>query len=142
MIKSGRMMLPQGGKGMIQPIFVDDTVEGIMLAAERGGIGESYLLAGSEAVTCRDFFGYYADMVGKSRVPSVPAVAARALAVFMTGVSRITGKPAQLTLTAVRGLCLQATYDGDKARRVLGFEPKTDLATGMAAVRQWLKEAV
>jgi 2-alkyl-3-oxoalkanoate reductase len=140
MLKSGRMMLPGRGQGLIQPIFVDDTVEGILLAAQRGRVGEAYLLVGPAVVTCSGFFRYYAAMVGKSRMPSVPPLAAETLAVCMTGLARVSGRPAMLTRTTVRGLCLQATYNGAKARLELGFEAKTDLATGMQAVRRWLQE--
>lgn len=141
MLKEGTMMLPGGGRGLLQPIFVDDAVEGILLAAERGAVGEAYLLAGPEVVTCREFFGFYAGMVGRNRMPSVPARAAEALAVLVTAAARLVGKPALLSPTTVRGLCLQATYDVEKARRDLGFEAKTDLATGMQAVDRWLKES-
>jgi nucleoside-diphosphate-sugar epimerase len=138
MMKSGWMMLPDGGKGVIQPIFADDVVEGILAAAQRGAVGEAHILCGSSVMSCAQFFGHYAEMVGKNKMPSVPSRLAEGMALLMTGVSRISRRPALLTRTAVRGLCLQATYDGGKARRELGFEPKTDLAAGMRAVREWL----
>jgi nucleoside-diphosphate-sugar epimerase len=140
MINSGQMMLPGGGKGLIQPIFADDAVEGIMAAARRGAVGEAYILCGSAVVSCSDFFGNYAEMVGKSKMPSMAPRLAEGMALLMTGASRVTGRPALLTRTAVRGLCMRATYDGEKARRELGFEPKTDLETGMRAVKRWLEE--
>ena len=140
MIKSGRMRLPGGGQGVIQPVFVDDVVEGILAAVKRGAVGEAYILCGSAVVSCSEFFGHHAQMVGRSEMRSMPPWLAEAMALMMTGVSRILRSPAPLTRTAVRGLCLQATYDGGKARRELGFEPKTDLATGMRAVEQWLKD--
>jgi len=140
MIKSGRMMLPDGGKGVIQPIYVDDAVEGILAAARRGTVGQAYLLCGSVVVSCSDFFGRYAEMVGGGRMPSVPKRLAEAMAVALTGLGRATRRPALLTRTAVRGICLQATYDGGKARQDLGFEPEVDLAAGMRAVQRWLEE--
>jgi hypothetical protein len=103
-------------------------------------VGEAYILCGPVAVSCPEFFGHYVDMVGKTRVPSPPPRLAVGLARLMTGVCRVTGKPALLTGTAVRGLCLQATYDGDKARGELGFEAKTDLETDMRAVKEWLEK--
>jgi 2-alkyl-3-oxoalkanoate reductase len=140
LLKSGRMVLPAGGRGVLQPIYVDDAVEGILLAAERGIVGEAYLIAGLATVSCSEFFSYYADMVGRRNIPSVPARVAEALAVCATGLARVSGRPAMITTTAVRGMCLQATYDGEKARRELGFEAKTDLATGMGVVKQWLTD--
>jgi nucleoside-diphosphate-sugar epimerase len=140
MIKSGRMILPAGGAGVIQPIYVDDAVEGILAAAERGAVGEDYLLAGPVPVSCAEFFGNYGEMVGRTGMPSVPPRLAEGAAVLLAGVSRVTRRPPLFSRTTVRGTCLQATYDGTKARNELGFEPKTDLETGMRAVRQWLEE--
>ncbi len=140
MIKSGRMMLPGGGKGVIQPILADDAVEGILAAAKRGAVGEAYILCGSAVVSCSEFFGHYGEMVGKGRMPSVPPRLAEGMALVATAASRISGKPALLTRTAVRGICMRATYDGGKAREELGFEPKIDLAAGMRTVEQWLAE--
>ena len=140
LIKSGQMMLPGGGKGVFQPVFADDAVEGILAAAKRGTVGEAYILRGPAVVSCSEFFGSYAEMVGKGRIPSVPPRLAEGMALLMTGVCRVLGRPALLTRTAVRGSCMQATYDGAKAQRELGFEPQTDLATGMRAVRRWLEE--
>lgn len=140
MIKSGRMMLPDGGRGVIQPVFVDDVVEGVLAAAKRGAVGEAYILGGPAVVGCSEFFGHHAEMAGSANLRSIPSWMAETMAQVMTGVSRIAGKPAPLPLTVVRGLCLQATYDVEKARRELGFEPKTDLATGMQAVKEWFRQ--
>jgi nucleoside-diphosphate-sugar epimerase len=139
LIRSGRMLLMSGGAGVIQPIFVDDAVEGILAAARWGAVGQDYLLAGPAVVSCADFFGHYGEMVGRTRTPSIPAWLGESAAVLLTGVSRITHRPPLFTRTTVRGTCLQATYDGTKARVELGFEPRTDLETGMRAVREWLR---
>ena len=100
MIKSGRMMLPDGGKGVIQPIYVDDAVEGILAAARRGAVGGAYLLCGPAVVSCSDFFGRYAEMVGGGRMPAVPKQLAEAMAAALTGLGRATRRPG-----AYGGLC-------------------------------------
>jgi nucleoside-diphosphate-sugar epimerase len=113
MIESGRMILPAGGAGVIQPIYVDDVVEGILAAARRGVVGEAYLLAGPVPVTCAEFFGRYGEMVGRTSMPSIPAWLAEGAAVVLTGVSRISRRPPLFSRTTVRGTCLRATYDGN-----------------------------
>jgi len=140
MIESGRMILPAGGSGLIQPIYVDDAVEGILAAARRGVVGEAYLLAGPAPVTCAEFFGRYGEMVGRTSMPSIPVWLAEGAAAALTRLSRITRRPPLFSRTTVRGTCLKATYDGNKARIELGFEPRTDLDAGMRAVRRWLED--
>lgn len=138
MLRAGRMILPRGGTGLLQPIYIDDVVEGVMAAARTGKVGEAYLLCGSEVVTVRQFFGYYARMVGRLRSPSVPGWVALLVANLSESWARLTGRPAFATRTAARGLMMRATYDGSKARRQLRFTPSTNLETGMRLVEQWL----
>jgi len=140
LIRTGRMVLVNGGKGLIQPIYITDLVDGIILASERGRAGESYILSGSEVVTIRKFFGYYARMLKSEPIRSVPGWQALGLATFFECVSRVIHKPMPFTKCAIRGTMMHATYGIDKAMRELGFHPRTQLEQGMAFVEAWMKE--
>jgi len=140
LMRTGKMVVVNGGKGLIQPIYVTDLVDGILLAARRGRAGESYILSGPEVVTAREFFGYYARMLKRGSIPSVPGWLALGLASVFECVSKVIHKPMPFTRSAVRGTMMHATYNIDKAKRELGFNPKTRLEQGMAFVEEWLKE--
>lgn len=114
MIKSGQMMLPGGGKGVIQPVFVDDVVEGILAAAKRGAVGEAYMLSGPTVVSCSEFFGYHAEMAGRSTICSVPSWLAGVLALTMTGVSRIAGRPPLFPARLFGGSACRLPMTGEK----------------------------
>lgn len=140
LIRTGKMVLVNGGKGLIQPIYITDLADGIILASQQGRAGESYILSGSEVVTIREFFGYYARMLKREPIRSVPGWLALGLATVFEGVSRITHKPMPFTKCAIRGTMMHATYSIDKAMRELGFHSRTRLEQGMAFVEEWIKE--
>ncbi|RLA58655.1 MAG: NAD(P)-dependent oxidoreductase, partial [Gammaproteobacteria bacterium] len=65
MIKAGKFLLPANGKGLFSPVYVDDIVNGILLAATRSeGAGQIFNISGGIVPTCAEFFGYHARMAG------------------------------------------------------------------------------
>lgn len=137
LIRSGRMILPDGGRGRVTPIYIDDLVDGILTVAERGRVGEAYILCGPETVAFREFFLSLARLVGSSRLPSVPGWAALAAASVWEVWARLTRTQPPFTVEAIRGAVMQVRYDGGKAR-ALGFAPKVGLAEGMERIAAWL----
>jgi nucleoside-diphosphate-sugar epimerase len=139
LIRSGKMILVNGGRGLIQPIFIDDLVDGIIAAARQGRLGQSYILCGNEVVTFKEFFEHFSGMLNKKSISSVPGWAAMTMAALLELISRLTNRPPLLTRKEIRSVMVMATYDGTKASRELGFQPRVDLAQGMAKVNDWLK---
>ena len=139
MIKKRKMILIDGGNGLIQPIFIDDVVEGILTVARKGIVGQSYIICGGEAVTLREFFGYHARMLGKTGLPSVPSWLAITLATLAEWASKILPISPIFTRQDVRFTTIHAAYDGGKASRELGFVPQTPLSEGMRRVEEWIK---
>lgn len=139
MIEARTMILPDWGKGLIQPIYVDDAVDGILAALLRGRSGEAYIICGPRPVTIREFFGHYAAMLGRNRIPGVPGWTALTIAVLAELGARLTGRPPVFTGAQARAVMRRATYRGDKAARELGFTPSTSLEEGMRRVQEWLR---
>jgi nucleoside-diphosphate-sugar epimerase len=138
LIRSGKMVLVNGGAGVIQPIFVDDVAEGFLAAARRGRTGERYILCGAEVVTIREYTGRLAAMVGKKHLHSMPGWVMRSLAVTSEAVATVTHTTPIVMRQDVRASSLHVTYSGEKARRELGFQPFTSLEEGMHKVEKWL----
>jgi nucleoside-diphosphate-sugar epimerase len=137
LMRAGSMILPDNGRGLVTPIYIDDLVQGMLAVAEHGRIGESYILAGEETVTFREFFGYLGRMVGRDRFPSVPGRLAVAVAAGSELLGRLFGARPRFTKEAVRGTMMQVRYCGAKAR-TLGFTPRIGLEEGMRRVEEWL----
>ena len=135
-IKRGRIVLPAMGRGHLSPVYVDDLVEGVMLAAGHpAAAGQPFTLTGGVAVETRDFFGRYARMAGKQRVPVAPTPVVVALAATL---GRIGGT-GEVTPDGIRYLARRGGYSIDKARALLGYEPAVDLDEGMRRTEEWLR---
>jgi nucleoside-diphosphate-sugar epimerase len=139
LIRSGRMLLINRGRGLIQPIYIDDLVEGIIAAARRGRLGESYILCGGEVVTFKQYFGYFTWMLHKKSLPSVPGWVAISLAVLSEWLAKAARRPPIFTRSEIKSSMTTVAFSGAKAFEELGFKPKVSLEQGMQKVSEWLK---
>jgi len=139
LIQARRMFLPDGGRGLIQPVFVDDLAEGILAAARRGRNGEDYILCGARVVELREFFSHHLRLADGTRLRSVPGPLSLALATLAEWGATVSGIRPPFTRAAVRATLKRASFKGDKAERALGWVPKTSLEEGMVRVERWLR---
>jgi nucleoside-diphosphate-sugar epimerase len=138
-IAAGRLVLPAMGRGHISAVYVDDLVEGVVLAASHAGaVGQVFTLSGGHEVQARDFFGRYAHMLGRRRVPVAPTRAVVAIAAALERADRVRGAPTAVSPAAARYLARSGTYSIEKARCLLGYQPIVSLDEGMARCEQWL----
>lgn len=64
-LRTGRVILVNGGDGLANAVYVDDLVSAMLLAAEKdAAVGEAFLISGPEAVTWRELYGFFARMLG------------------------------------------------------------------------------
>jgi nucleoside-diphosphate-sugar epimerase len=135
-IKERRMVLPAMGRGHVSPVYVDDLVQGVMLAAGRPeGEGQAFTLTGGATVQTREFFGRYARMLGKQTVPAAPTPIVMAMAATL---GRATAG-GEVTPAAIRYIARRGGYSIEKARTMLGYEPAVDLDEGMRRSEEWLR---
>ena len=131
----GRLLLPAFGRGVISPAYVDNLVDGILLAGEREeGAGQVFTIADGVGVTTAEFFGHYARLLDKP-LRRVPTVVSRALA---AAVMRLPGD-GEVSPAAVAYVAKKGTYSIAKARRMLGYEPAVHLEEGMRRTTDWLR---
>jgi nucleoside-diphosphate-sugar epimerase len=64
-LKNERTLLLNHGEGLCNPVYVDDLVQAMLLAAVKPeAVGQVFLISGSQAVTWRDYYQRYAAMTG------------------------------------------------------------------------------
>ena len=116
---SGRM--PAFVDGGLNLVHVDDVAQGHILAAERGRIGERYILGGQD-VTIRDMLAAIARISGR-RAPTLrlPVAPLLPLAFANELWSRLTGREPFLTLDSLRMSRHAMYYSSAKAERELGY---------------------
>ncbi len=130
--------VPDFGVGTAHPIYIDDLVEMIIVAAtDLAAPGEAFNASADPAVTWNEFLGYYARMAGNKRKQRIPTGILAPFARPIDEVLRLRGQSADISGT-LRMLSRQAVYRMDKASERLGWQPRISLSEGMARTEQWL----
>jgi nucleoside-diphosphate-sugar epimerase len=139
-IKARRFVLPSGGRGVFSPLYIDNLIDGLVLAMNHpAASGQVFTLSDGAAVTCGEFFGYYGRMLGRA-TPAVPTWLARGLAAGSEVGAALTGTPTESNRATVRYLARTGTYSIEKARRLLGYSPEVGLRRGMRRTEHWLRD--
>jgi dihydroflavonol-4-reductase len=128
--RSGKLKaLPFAGLGL-NLVYVDDVAEGILLAHDKGRVGESYVLGG-ELATMRDLVEKTAKLAGrKPPKRDLPSGVIKLAAPAGPLVGKMMGFPPNFRelISASDGVTYWAK--DDRARRELGYSPR-DLETGL-----------
>ena len=139
-LKSRQFALPDGGRGMHSPVYVDDLVDGIIRAATvPEAAGRIFTITGPEHVTIGDFVAHYCRMLGIGRPRTVPVGVARTAARVIDAISRARGVPNEVTPDAIDYFMRRGTYSIARAREVLGYDPQVGLEEGMRRTEAWLR---
>jgi nucleoside-diphosphate-sugar epimerase len=139
MIQQGLFMLPRGG--VFSPIYVDNLVHGIALAAgSDAGTGQVFILTDGRGIPNEEFFGRYFAMLGKKGPRTLPRAALTAAASGIDAAARLSRRENEMSANTVAYLARRGTYSIEKARRVLGYEPQVDFDEGFRRTEAWLRE--
>jgi len=120
-------------------VHVRDVARGHLLAAERGRVGEKYIL-GNANFTLTEIGGLLAEVAG-SRAPRarIPYAVAWLAAGCMELAARVTGTVPRVPLTAVRMSRKRMFFSPAKAVKELGL-PQTDVRTALHDAAEWFIE--
>jgi nucleoside-diphosphate-sugar epimerase len=136
--RTGRLRWIDGGSYLISTTHVQNLVEGIIAAAERGRGGEAYFITDGAPISFRDFV---TGLLGTQGVPAptgeVPRWAARTVAAVSGPAWHwlpLRGEP-PITRSSLRSAGETRTVRDDKARRELGYEGKVSRPQGLADLR-------
>jgi nucleoside-diphosphate-sugar epimerase len=78
-LKTGRVILVNGGDGLCNAVHIDDLVSAMLLAGTRDdAVGEAFLISGEQPITWRDFYARHERMLGLSATVNMSAAEIRA----------------------------------------------------------------
>ena len=119
-------------------VHVRNVARGHLFAAERGKIGEKYIL-GNRNVSLAEIGVLLSEITGV-RPPRVriPYWVAWGAALAMEAVARIGGRPPRVPLTAVRMAKKRMYFSPAKAVRELGL-PQTDIREALRDATEWFR---
>ncbi len=137
---TGRFIMVTKGRGMQTPIYIDDLVDGIHLAAEKGNGGDIYHLAGGEILTVGDMVRTISWACGKktSRL-FIPLLPARLAAMFLEAAYAPWRKEAPFNRSKLSFFIHSKPLSIEKARSELGFAPGVDFRSGVTRTVAWYR---
>jgi nucleoside-diphosphate-sugar epimerase len=138
MIEAGRFAWIGGGDNLTAITHVENVVEGLLLAAERGRPGEAYFVTDGDPVVMREFI---TELLATQGVEPPD----RNLPSWLAGVAAV-GSEAAWRVLPLRGspplnrfsywlLTQECTIDISKAREQLDYEPVVSKEEGLAELR-------
>jgi nucleoside-diphosphate-sugar epimerase len=142
MIRRGMFFLPAHGKGVFCHVYIDDLVDAIVLAAGlEAGAGQIFTISGGEGVPCEEFFGYHWRWAAKTGPPrSYSTETAARIAETARILFKLLGIKTEASRTSMLMLAKTSSWSIDKARRLLGYQPRVSVAEGMRRTEEWLRE--
>jgi nucleoside-diphosphate-sugar epimerase len=131
-------IIPGNGKSIGNYVFIDDVIEGHILAARFGRSGERYILGG-ENHSFRDLFDIIGETAGKKRIMvNLPAGLMKGIVKGFMFISKISGSPPAITIDWLDKYLNNWIMSSDKATKELGYKI-TPLSEGVFRTIQWLK---
>ncbi len=134
-----RFIMIGSGTTLYHMTFIDDLVDGMLLASESAeAIGEVFTIAGPRYTTIRELVDLIAAVLKRPaprvRIPFRPVYAA---AVACDVVCRRLGIAPPLYPRRVEFFHSDRAFTIDKAQRLLGYAPKVDLRDGLERTARW-----
>ena len=121
-------------------VHVQDAVDGLLLAAEKGRDGETYLITNRNSEPFDKIREIIQDALGlKKKTVYVPEWVALAAAVFIEKSFGLIGKSPPVARKNIESTLADRVFSIEKANRELGFEPKIDPEAGLRETVNWYR---
>lgn len=134
--KGSWRFIPGDGSSVGNYVYVDDVVQGHLLAMERGRAGERYILGGENA-SFNEFFEHLGELTGTPRhMLHIPLNAMMAVAKTQQWMADRFQRPPLITPPFVRKYSRNWYLSTRKAEEELGYVP-TPLVQGLKRVLDW-----
>lgn len=134
-IKEGNPVYIGDGSANFNPVYLDDVIDALLLSAKvDDAAGEAFNIS-SEITTWKEFMSHYSELCEKEP-KGIPYLFAKILVLA----NKIPGVNTPLDEGALEMSTSQKEFPVNKARNILGWEPKTGLEEGMQKTLSWLKE--
>jgi len=131
----------RGGHILFQPIYVDDLVRALMSCMDReAALGKTYIVAGMEAKTFKEFFELSARLLGVHvTFVSFPVGLARLTANVGEELGKIVNREPFLTRSRVDFFSRQQAYSIARICEDTGFVPKVNVEDGLQRTIRWYR---
>lgn len=128
-----------GNRPKLTPlIHVEDAVEGLLLAAQKGRIGETYLITNNRSEPFDRIRLILQKGLGVRRFPLyVPEWTALTMATCVEKLFFAAGKQPPVSRKNIESTLADRVFSIEKAKKELGFSPKVDPDKGLKETVEW-----
>lgn len=128
------------GKGAAPAIYIDDLLELCILAARhKAADNQAFNATSDPAPTWREYLGAYSRLAGHQGWLGIPIWLAKVLSHLVTPFAQPWSMLKHAS-TMLDYIDRYINFKMDKARQLLGWEPRVDLQTGVQNCLPWLQE--
>lgn len=132
-------LIPGNGQSIGNYVFINDVLDGLILAMKKGRSGERYIIGGQN-LTYNEFFETLGKVFGKNRfMIKIPLKIILFISVIQLHLAELTGKPPVITPAWVKKYYHSWAISSNKAKNELGYQI-TPLHEGIIQTLEWLKE--
>jgi len=138
-----RRIIPRiGNRPKLTPlIHVNDAVDGLMLAMEKGKQGETYLITNRNSEPFDKILKIIQRALGITVINlPVPEWVALTVATAIESLFKVFGKPPFITRKNIESTLADRIFSIEKAQRELGFNPCIDPEKGLRDTVLWYRE--
>ncbi len=137
---SGNVKFIGDSQKQLNNVYIGNLVDAIFLALDsHEALGETFNIRDERLVTREEFLMTVADYLGKPRPGKVPLWLARLACPFIERWAKLRGAKESPLLTGatIKFMTINLDYSIEKAKEVLGYQPKVDFKQGMIKALDW-----
>ncbi len=141
-VARGRFVFLGDGEPHYHPVYIDNLIDGFLLAAERDeAVGQTYLLGDARSLPIRDLVVEVSNALDASvTMVFLPFAPAYAVATLVELAYRPLPAEPPIFRRRLDWFRQHRAFDIGKACRELGYEPRVDLADGLRRTAAWYRE--
>lgn len=141
-IVDGKLPIIGDGKVLTHWLYVQDLVNGFILAAEKEQAnGQTYILAGRESITLEETYKMIAKRAGVKLLPfKIPALPIQILGAIVEFACMPFGIEPPLHRRRADFFIKNRSFDISKAKRELGYKPANSLEEEVDIIYNWYQQ--
>lgn len=142
LISKRRFIMIGDGKTFFHPVYIDDLIDGLILAGEAdNAVGEAFIIGGERYLALNELANIIAITLGvtlsKIHLPVFPV---KTLAAITELVCKLLRIEPPLYRRRIDFFTKNRAFDISKAKRILGYLPKIDIEEGIRRSVEWYRK--
>ncbi len=139
-VHQGTLLPPTNSQsGFLNPVYIDNLLDALLLVRTHpAAVGEAFNIVDGTPLLMSEYIRRIGQMAGK-RLPGMPGFVLRVGSAALAAGGRLRGQHPLLDSESVDYVLHKGIVNGQKARTVLGWQPRVGLEQGFCLTEEWLR---